>query len=174
VSIQAKTVLDRLKEKTTENIHLSVLTNMDIIYLFTLESTHAIGIRNHLGMRRPAHCTAEGRAILAYSPSQTLQRICQAGLKAETPKTIIQTKLWLDRLESIRTAGIAFDEGECDPELRTLAAPVFDAHGSVIAAVSLAGPSSRMTKKAMRQMAPSVIKAARVISMRMGWTPDGP
>ena len=174
VSIQAKTVLDRLKEKTTENIHLSVLTNMDIIYLFTLESTHAIGIRNHLGMRRPAHCTAEGRAILAYSPSQTLQRICQAGLKAETPKTIIQTKLWLERLESIRTAGIAFDEGECDPELRTLAAPVFDAHGRVIAAVSLAGPSSRLTKKAMRQMAPSVIKAAQVISMRMGWTPDGP
>jgi len=172
VSIQAKTVLDQLKEKTTENIHLSVLTHLDIVYLFTLESTHAIGIHNLLGMRRPAHCTAEGRAILAYSPTLTLQRITQAGLKAQTSKTITQTKPWLEKLESIRTSGIAFDEGECDPELRTLAAPVFDAQGNVIAAVSLAGPSSRLTKKAIRQLAPSVIEAARVISMRMGFTPD--
>lgn len=173
VSVQAKTVLDRLKDKTTENIHLSVLADLDIVYLFTLESTHAFGIRNYLGMRRPAHCTAEGRVILAHSPSHTLQRITQSGLKAQTGKTITQTQAWLERLESIRLVGYAMDEGECDAELRTLAAPVFDAQGTVIAAVSLAGPSSRLTKKAMRQLIPPVSEAARVISQRMGWSPDG-
>lgn len=173
VSIQAKAVLDWLKEKTTENIHLSVLADLDIVYLFTLESTHAIGIRNYLGMRRPAHCTAEGRVILAHSPSHILQRITQGGLRAQTIKTITKTQAWLAQLESIRLAGYAMDEGECDEELRTLAAPVFDAQGSVIAAVSLAGPSSRLTKKSMRQMVPPVTEAARIISHRMGWTADG-
>jgi IclR family transcriptional regulator, KDG regulon repressor len=171
VSIQAKAVLDRLKEKTTENIHLSVLADLDIVYLFTLESSHAIGIRNYLGMRRPAHCTAEGRAILAFAPSHALQRITQGGLKAKTPKTITQTQAWLAHLESIRLAGYAMDEGECDEELRTVAAPVFDAQGSVIAAVSLAGPSSRLNKKTMRQLVPPVVEASRVVSQRMGWDP---
>ena len=173
VSVQAKTVLDRLKDETTENIHLSVLADLDIVYLFTLESTHAIGIRNYLGMRRPAHCTAEGRAILAFGPAHNLQRITQGGLKAHTAKTITQTQAWLARLDSIRLRGYAMDEGECDEELRTVAAPVFDAQGSVIAAVSLAGPSSRLNKKTMRQLVPPVVQAARVISQRMGWTPDG-
>lgn len=173
VSVQAKAVLDRLKEKTSENIHLSVLADLDIVYLFTLESTHAIGIRNSLGMRRPAHCTAEGRVILAHSASPILQRITQAGLKRQTAKTVTDTRAWLARLESIRVAGHALDEGECDDELRTIAAPVFDSQGSVIAAVSLAGPSSRLTKKALRPLVPQVVDAARVISERMGWIPDG-
>ena len=91
----------------------------------------------------------------------------------ETDKTLTDTRAWLARLESIRLAGYALDEGECDDELRTLAAPVFDAQGSVIAAVSLAGPSSRLTKKTMRQLVPQVVDAARVISQRMGWAPTG-
>jgi DNA-binding IclR family transcriptional regulator len=173
VSVQAKAVLDRLKEKTSENIHLSVLADLDIVYLFTLESSHAIGIRNSLGMRRPAHCTAEGRAILAHSPSQTLQRITQAGLKRQTTKTVTDTRTWLARLESTRVAGYAIDEGECDDELRTIAAPIFDSQGGVIAAVSLAGPSSRLSKKALRLLVPQVVDAARVISQRMGWVPSG-
>ena len=174
VSVEAKPVLDALRDATGETVHLAVLTEADIIYLYKLAGTHAVGPRTWLGMRRPAHCTAEGRVLLAHAPLALRQRVAGAGLHALTARTETDLARWTRALEAARLAGHAVDEGECEDDTRTVAAPVFDAQGSAVAAVGVTAPGSRLTRKALRALVPAVEQAACEISRRMGWQPDGP
>jgi IclR family KDG regulon transcriptional repressor len=174
VSVEAKPVLDALRDATGETVHLAVLTEVDVLYLYKLAGTHAVGPRTWLGMRRPAHCTAEGRALLAHAPVAVRQRVAGAGLHALTARTETDLARWARLLDVARQTGHAVDEGECEDDTRTVAAPVFDAQGSAVAAVGVTAPASRLTRKALRALVPAVEQAAREISRRMGWPPDGP
>ena len=173
VSAEAKPVLDALRDSIGETVHLAVLTEADILYLYKLAGTHSVGPRTWLGMRRPAHCTAEGRVLLAHAPVAVRQRVAAAGLHALTPRTETDLARWTRALEAARLAGHAIDEGECEDDTRTVAAPVFDAQGAAVAAVGVTAPASRLTRKALRALVPAVEQAAREISRRMGWPPDG-
>ena len=173
VSVEAKPVLDALRDATGETVHLAVLTEADIIYLYKLAGTHAVGPRTWLGMRRPAHCTAEGRVLLAHASPAVRQRALGAGLQALTARTETDPARWALGLDAVRLAGHALDEGECEDDTRTVAAPVLDAQGLAVAAVGLTVPSSRYTRKAQRQLVPAVEQAGREISRRLGWATDG-
>lgn len=173
VSVEAKPVLDALRDATGETVHLAALTEGDIVYLYKLDGTHAVGPRTWLGMRRPAHCTAEGRVLLAHAPVAVRQRALAAGLQPLTARTETDPARWARALDTARQAGHALDEGECEDDTRTVAAPVFDAQGLAVAAVGLTAPASRFTRRAQRALVPAVEQAGREISRRMGWAPDG-
>ena len=173
VSVEAKPVLDALRDATGETVHLAALTEGDIVYLYKLDGTHAVGPRTWLGMRRPAHCTAEGRVLLAHAPVAARQRALTAGLQPLTARTETDPARWARALDAARQAGHALDEGECEDDTRTVAAPVFDAQGLAVAAVGLTAPASRFTRRAQRALVPAVEQAGREISRRMGWAPDG-
>lgn len=173
VSVEAKPVLDALRDATGETVHLAALTEGDIVYLYKLDGTHAVGPRTWLGMRRPAHCTAEGRVLLAHAPVAARQRALAAGLQPLTARTETDPARWARALDAARQAGHALDEGECEDDTRTVAAPVFDAQGLAVAAVGLTAPASRFTRRAQRALVPAVEQAGREISRRMGWAPDG-
>jgi IclR family KDG regulon transcriptional repressor len=172
VSKQALVHLDELRERTDETVHLAVLEQADIMYLFNLESQQAIRMRSYLGVRKPAFCTSEGRAILAFSPPAVLARILKHGLLARTPKTHTDPAVLLKQLDEVRLNGYAIDDEESEAGMRGIAAPIRDASGSVIAAVGLAGPVQRLTKKSLRSFTPWVISAAVAISARLGYQPD--
>jgi IclR family KDG regulon transcriptional repressor len=174
VADQAKPVLDALRDATGETVHLAALTEADVVYLYKLAGPQAVGPRTWLGMRRPAHCTAEGRTLLAHAAPALRQRVAAAGLQALTARTETDPAQWSRVLEAVRLHGHAVDEGECEDETRTVAAPVFDAQGTAVAAVGVTVPVSRYTRKAQRALVPAVEQAARAISQRLGWLPaDG-
>ncbi len=172
VSKQALVHLDELRARTDETVHLAVLEQSDIMYLFNLESQQAIRMSSYLGVRKPAFCTSEGRAILAFSPPAVLSRILKNGLLARTPKTHTDPAVLLKQLDDVRLNGYAIDDEESEAGMRGLAAPIRDASGRVIAAVGLAGPVQRLTKKSLRSFTPWVINAAVAISARLGYQPD--
>lgn len=173
VSIEAKPVLDALRDATGETVHLAALTEADIVYLYKLDGVHVVGPRTWLGMRRPAHCSAEGRVLLAHAPLAARHRALAAGLQPLTPRTETDPGRWARALDTVRLAGHALDEGECEDDTRSVAAPVFDAQGQAVAAVGLTVPAARFTRKVQRALVPAVEQAGREISRRLGWAPDG-
>ena len=88
MSNEARPLLRDLREKVNETVHLAVLDGSEIMYVFNLESTQAIRMRSDVGVRKPAYCTAEGQAILAFQPADVIERVVRDGLSPRTPQTI--------------------------------------------------------------------------------------
>lgn len=170
-SSTAKPELMTLREKTGETVHMTVLGATSVIYINTLESTKSVRMTLDVGMRKPAYCTAEGKVLLAFKSPEVAEAIVSFGLPERTPKTITDPATFQKELANVRSRGYAIDDEECEVGLRCIAAPVRDHYGNVIAAISVAGPSQRMTKKILESYAAEVVESADVISKRLGYQP---
>ncbi len=168
---EAQLALKDLVEKTGETAHLTVLDHASVLFLYKFESRQAIRMKSVLGARVPAHCSADGKALLAYQTNEMIESIAVGGLAALTPKTIIDVGQLMADLAQVRARGYALDDEETEIGLRAIAAPIRDHTGEVVAAISVAGPIQRMTKKVVLSHAPKVVAAAEAISARLGHSP---
>ena len=173
VSNEARPFLFDLRKKTNETVHLAILDGTEIMYVYYLESTQAIRMRSDLGGRKPAYCTAEGQAILAFGPSDVVDRVTRGGLRARTPQTITDAGKLAKTLAFVRQRGYAMDDEESEIGMRCIAAPIRNDGGDVVAAVGVAGPVSRLTKRTLASFAPHVIGTAAAISARIGHSGRG-
>ena len=114
---------------------------------------------------RYLHCSAVGKAILAYLPDDEVQWIIEtAGLPRLTPNTITDPeKLW-EHLAEVRRSGYALDDEEGEEGIRCVGAPVFDMTGRPVAAISVAAPLYRTGRERLQEFAPLLLDAAREIS----------
>lgn len=172
VAEESAPLLHSLSERSGETIHLAVLHGSDILYLRNIESQHAIRPRSYLGVRKPAFCTSEGRALLAFSPPLVLAQLLRAPLVPRTPHTITDKAALQQALEEVRHCGYAVDDEESEVAMRGVAAPIFDSTGSVVAAVGLAAPTQRLPKAKVRRLAAMVVNSAQAISRRLGYSPS--
>lgn len=168
ISTQALPYLHELRETTGETVHLATLEQSNIIYLFNLESHQAIRMRSYVGARKPAFCTSEGRALLAFQGPDVLARVLKDGLVARTPHTQTDPAELRKILEQVRRDGYAVDDEESEVGMRGIAAPVRDHSGQVIAAIGIAGPIQRLSKKAIRGFIAPVVQVADAVSARLG------
>jgi IclR family transcriptional regulator, KDG regulon repressor len=171
VSNEARPFLFDLRKKTNETVHLAILDGTEIMYVYFLESTQAVRMRSDLGLRKPAYCTAEGQAILAFRPPEVVQTVIRKGLQPRTPQTLTGPDELMRALETVRQKGCAVEDEESEIGVRCIAAPVRDDAGEVVAAVGVAGPVSRLSKKALTAFMPHVIQTAENISQRLGHRP---
>src|SRR6516164_4715220 len=117
VSNEARPYLYDLREKINESVHLAILDETEIMYVYNLEGTHAIRMRSDIGVRKPAYCTAEGQAILAFQP--------------RTPKTITSAEKFIKALGATRQRGCAIEDEESEIGMVCIAAPIRDDSGDV-------------------------------------------
>ena len=171
VSREAKPWLMSLRESTGETVVLSILGQGGVVCVNFLESQKAIRITSGIGLRRPLHCTAEGKALLAFQPMATIERVIAHGLERRTPRTLAEPAALLDELAAIRAQGFATDDEEYEAGMRCVAAPIRDDSGTATAAVGIAGPAQRLGKKRLQTHAPAVVAAADAISLRLGDRP---
>ncbi len=171
VSNVSRPLLGVLRDKYQEAATLAILSGDSIMFLHNLESGQAIGIRAHIGDLKPAFCTAEGRVMLAYSSTAAVADVLKQELVPRTAKTITEGPALKRALDEVRLAGYAIDDEESEEGMRCVAAPVRDISGKVIAAVGLAGPTQRLTKRDLRNMAPEVMATGEAVSFRLGWRP---
>ena len=158
-----------LREATNETVHLAVLDQAEIMYVYDLESTQAIRMRANLGARRPALCTAEGRAILAFHPPELVEPLLREGFRPRTPKTETAPDVLRARLAEVRELGYAREDEQSELGMRSIAAPVRDSSGLVVGAVGMAGPLQRLSNETLARYAPLVVETANVISIRLGY-----
>lgn len=166
----ARPHLERLAQQTQETAHFCVVDQNQCYYLDKIDTPHSIRIVTHVGQRLPLHCTGVGKALMSGMDEREIDQIIAAcGLPGFTPNTITDRLRLLEELEQIRKEGLSYDREEFEIGLRCLAAPVKDASGRVVAAVSISGPSQRITPEVIPQLAQEVKQAALEISTRLGY-----
>lgn len=134
--------LQKLHEATHHTANLAIRDGDDGVYLDKVE-TQEYGIRlfSEVGKRFPLHCTALGKALLAFLPDKERSRIINGPLQAITSKTITDPSTLATELAEIRAAGYALDREEITRGVMCVAAPIFSSPDDVVGAVSIAFPS---------------------------------
>ena len=161
-----------LAEMTGETVQLAVLDHQSVLYIRILESRQAVRMSTIAGSRAPAHCTSVGKILLAHQLPEVVREIVDNGLKRYTVNTITDPAVLAEELAAIRAKGFALDDEEIEVGLRCVAAPIRNHSGRVIAAISVAAPVQRMTKKNVQSTIPTVVAAADAISRRLGYLPS--
>ena len=169
---ESQPILLELAENTGETIHLSVPSGTEVVYIAKIESRHTWGMFSHIGTRLPMYCTALGKATLAFSAGNLLQKVLAEPLKPRTPNTITSAQALEAELAFIRSQGFAIDEEENEVGICCTGAPILDYTGLAIAAISVSGPRERMDRERCIQLGPSVREAAQRISKRRGFVGD--
>jgi IclR family KDG regulon transcriptional repressor len=168
----AQVQIHALADETGETVQLAILDHLSVLYIRIRESRQAVRMSSGLGSRAPAHCTGVGKALIAFQPPEIVQQIIDNGLKRYTQGTITDPEKLRAELATIRQKGYAIDDEEIEVGLRCIAAPIRDHSGQVTAAISVAAPVQRMTKKNLQATIPSVVAAAEAISRRLGYLPS--
>ena len=169
VANEARPHLRELLEKTGETVQLGIVDQLSVLYVYEMESRHAIRMAAAVGGRAPLHCTAVGKVLLAFQPADYVKQVLERGLTANTSRTLTRREAVLEMLEEVRQRDYAIDDEESETGLRAIAAPVRNHSGAVIAALGVAAPVQRMSKKTMHTCVPSVIDTASAVSARLGY-----
>ncbi|WP_216896740.1 IclR family transcriptional regulator [Nocardia alni] len=128
---------------TRETVHLAALHGTDVVYLAKLYGHRQMPSPARIGGRLPAHCTAVGKALLAYRPD-SVQQAMSVPLQRFTEQTIVDPGRLAAELETVRREGIAFEDGEARDGLCCVAAPILGPNGIAVAALSVSGATSRL------------------------------
>ena len=167
---RARPYLERLAADAGETAHLCILDDGEVLYLEKVEPSRTVRVPSSVGQRNPAHCTAVGKALLAYLPQSDLDVLVQSrGLQAHTRNTITSPAVLKRELRAIRERGYAIDDEEIEEGLRCVGAPVRDHVGRVVASMSIAGPAFRVTRGKAPALGRLVMKIADELSAELGY-----
>jgi IclR family acetate operon transcriptional repressor len=164
----ARPVLDDLNRRFQETVNLGVLDGDEVVYIDMIESHHGLRMAARVGARDFVHSTALGKAMLAFLSPEAIQRRLQRPLPPRTAHTITDPALLAAELDRVRARGVAEDHAENELGARCVAAPIFDHAGSVIAAISLSSPESRLDDRRAAEVATAIQAAAQEITRRIG------
>ncbi len=167
---EAKSFLKELEQLTNEVVHLVVYDQGEIVYIEKLEGNETLRTHSKIGRRAPIHCTSVGKVILAHLPErEMLALLDKYGLPQHTEHTIIDRDLFLEELKKVKDRGFAVEMEENEVGISCIAAPIFDHRGMIIAAVSISGPTIRMTNERLDELKQVITKIGEQISRRLGY-----
>lgn len=159
--------LERIGERTGETVNLAVPRGTSVVQISQVDSRYLLGATNWVGMDVPAHCSAAGKVFYAYGamelPSGRLDRRTAASLGTRTE---------LDRdLATVQQQGYAVTWEELEAGLAAVAAPLRASDGSVVAAVSVSGPITRITRRKAASIGGLLDTELRKVSTTLGYNP---
>jgi DNA-binding IclR family transcriptional regulator len=161
--------MQELSSAFRETVNLGFWDGKGILHLDKVESREILRMDTPIGSHAPAYCTALGKAILAHLPVYDLNiYLSTIKLKPQGPNTIASKKLLREEIEKIRQTGYAVDDEELAPGLRCVAAPVFDHTGRANYAISVSGPSMRMTNERIETIRPRLRNVCAKLSEQLG------
>ena len=158
----ARPALRRLAEATGETVNLATPGPLGVEHLAQEDGAHFVGVGNWVGRRVPDHAAANGKLFLAYGA------VLQPGqLERLTDRTITDPVRLGEELARVRARGYATTVDELELGLTALAAPVFRGDAAV-AALSVSGPTARLTRERVAGLAPLLIEEAHGLALRLG------
>jgi IclR family KDG regulon transcriptional repressor len=167
----ARPLMLELRDTYGETVNLGVQQFDKVTYLEVVPSEFALRLQESRGASVPLHASALGKAILAFSPQREVEALVH-GQKLErvTEHTIDDAEAFLAELKRVRSAGVAFDRGEGSMLAICIGAPILDASGSAIAAMSISGPASRFNPKKDSPVIASLVKVTADLSRALAQT----
>lgn len=193
---QGRPVLEELASNAGETAHLASLVDGEVVHLDGILPDQLVLTGSRVGVRLPAHCTALGKVLLAGSLATSVANVnppkngpassgtasdsAQAGARSTaeikdralvsfTDATIVDPMKLVDELRNVEMRGYAVDLEEYAVGLCCVAAPVRDGTSTVIAALSISGPSFRLSESVLHgEAAAAVVAAASQLSRELG------
>ncbi len=164
--------LEQLANETRESFYLGVLDNLEVIIIDRADTPEMWRIVARLGSRSPVHATSTGQVLVSEASPEIVDRVIErTGLKKFTERTIINPILFRKRLEQVKKQGFSITDAEYKPDLCSVAVPVHDHHGAVVAALMTAlpsgGPASKRKARA-RELIALLKEKAELISRQLG------
>lgn len=157
----ARPLLADLREATRNTVHLAVLEATEVVYLDILRGPDAPQLSSRVGGRFPAHATAVGKAVLAFSDDETVERVITAGLPRVSSRTITSSSMLRRQLTKARAEMTAYEREESGVGTICVASPVLDKTGHPVAAISISGWVNRLR---VNRLAPAVRTTALTLS----------
>lgn len=169
----AHPAMQELVRKINETVNLAILDGSDAVYVHQVEAEQSIRMFTRLGARAPLYCTGVGKVLLAWLPPDDTKRLLgNRPREAFTPTTRTALKEILADLAAVRRQSYAVDDEERERGIRCVTAPVRDAAGTVVAALSVSAPTTRLPKRLIPAWAREVLTAASQVSHRLGYHAD--
>lgn len=163
-------VLENLAINTGESAHIAILRDYQAIYLIRMDSKNTVHLLSHAGKQNPIHCTSSGQAILAFQSEKMIDGVIARGLQQYTVNTITTALNLKQLLLKIQSQGFSFSEEELHEGVSSIAVPVKDISGQVIASISIAGPVSRINQDTLPKLVKIVKQAADRVSEQLIFT----
>ncbi|WP_375197838.1 IclR family transcriptional regulator [Sphingobium sp.] len=165
----ARPHLEALAASSEDVVHLGRLDGEQALYLDKIPGRRRVEISSRIGDRQPLTSTGLGKALLLDDSEANWHRLFDADQAAGTHPIGYDT--WLERMRDYAAEGRSFDLEENEDQIRCVAAPVRDASGTIIAAISLSSAAQYMDDARMQTLSQDVVGTARKISADLGWTP---
>ncbi|MFI5612743.1 IclR family transcriptional regulator [Amycolatopsis sp. NPDC051903] len=163
-------VITGVAARCGETVHLAVLEGHEVTYIGKVDSSHRLRLVSGVGRRLPAHCTGVGKMLLSNVDSTRLAELYgKRALPAMTANSITSLPELKRQLAEIRDTGLAIEYCESNEDAACVAAPVRDAGGTVVAAMSITVPTIRWSEEARAELAGFVRTGARELSARLGY-----
>ena len=160
--------LERLARLTRETASLAILDGDQALTVAQADGPNLIAVGDWTGRATPLHGVAAGKVLLAAMAERDVLRIVRAGLIPHTERTLVRLEPLLEELARVRRRDHVASIGEFETGMNELAAPVFDARGSVVGAVEVRGAAFRIPPKRIPELARQVRETASAISRRLG------
>jgi IclR family transcriptional regulator, pca regulon regulatory protein len=167
----AQPYLEILRNETGASCHLSILDGQEVVYVGSAPVRGVSAINVNIGLRLPAHATANGKLLLAYQPEERLnQMLYGSELKPYTDRTKTSLVDFQQELEMIRIQGYSITKGELHYGIQSVAAPIFDRSGNVMAAINVVATETTFHDQFIEKIAlPKVVETASKLSGYMGY-----
>lgn len=167
--VEAQPIVHRIVDELGETAHICLLENEEVAYLFRTEGKDSARLLTYMGRKNPIHCTSEGLAILAFQDDKLIQKYLEKDLYSYTPSTIVDKNKLLEYLINVKNSGYAVSKDHYYEGFVGIAAPIRDYTESVVASVSVIGPTTRISEEKYPYFIEKITKAAEEISMLMGY-----
>ena len=162
---EAHRYLQQLTEKSGETANLVMRDDDEVVYIDQVQSPHLVRMFAEIGRRVPLHSTAGGKAIYFWDPAE-----CTLGDEGSANSHTITSQEDLElALAEVRRCGFAIDDQEQEEGVRCVGGPVRDQTGDVVAALSLSGPTTRMTRSRIAELGPLVVTVCGDLSAALGY-----
>lgn len=172
---RARPVLAELVDELGETAHLGVLRDFEVVHLDGIQPPRLLVTASRVGQRLPVHCSALGKVLIACAEprvQESYNRDVVAGrpLEAVTTATVVDGAKLFDQLRTAAGQGYALDLGECEDGLNCAAVPVHGENDAVLAALSVSGPSFRLSEDVLHSdVVPVLVATARRLSESLGF-----
>ena len=165
---EARPVCRQLAADTGETVNITVRAETSALYLDQVAGSSALQSHNWVGQHIPLHATSNGKVLLSELDETQLKKAVRE-LPRYTDQTVTSMAKLLADLAHVREQGYALAIDELETGLTAVAAPIRNAHGDVIASISVSGPSFRLTDDRLDRAIPLLLAAALEVSHRLGW-----
>jgi DNA-binding IclR family transcriptional regulator len=168
VTRESRPVCARLALELGETVNVAILDSDAAINVLQEFGNAAIGSRNWIGRRTPLHATSSGKILLAFAGPQLREAVLGGPLERHTEHTLTDPRRLREQLDQAVRDGWAATVEELEAGLTAVAAAIRDGTGEVVAAISVSGPSYRLSPDSLAEVAGRVMAAGAQISARMG------